>query len=130
MQSKEEPARHSETILLVDDQEDVRSVVRRILAARGYHVLVAASGEDALRLTVNFPRIDLLVTDVVMPGMSGREVALLLAPAHPRMKTLYLSGYADQSLIPTGMLLPGAAFLAKPFTVAGLAHKVREVLDS
>jgi CheY-like chemotaxis protein len=131
MQSEEDTARHSETILLVEDQEEVRSLVRRILAARGYHVLVAASGPDALRLTVQFPgRIDLLVTDVVMPGMSGREVALLLAPAHPKMKTLYLSGYADESIVGDGMLAPGVAFLPKPFTADALALKVRAALDA
>ena len=113
----------SPTILLVEDQEEVRNLVRRVLSARGYHVLAAASGQDALRLTVQFAGpIDLLVTDVMMPGMNGREVALLLAPAHPKMKTLYLSGYPDES--------PGIAFLQKPFTAESLAQKVREVLDS
>jgi len=100
----------SKTILLVEDQEEVRHVVHRVLRAQGHHVLVAASGQDALRLTVQFTRpIDLLVTDVMMPDMSGIEVALLLAPAHPKMKTLYLQ---------------------KPFTAEGLAQKVREVLES
>jgi two-component system cell cycle sensor histidine kinase/response regulator CckA len=121
----------SETILLVEDQEEVRNLVRRMLAARGYHVLAAASGHDALRLTVQHAgTIDLLVTDVVMPGMSGREVAALLAPAHPKMKTLYLSGYTDESIVRHGMLEVGVAFLQKPFTAEALARKVREVVDS
>jgi CheY-like chemotaxis protein len=121
--------RGSETILLVEDQEEVRKLVRRILEGRGYHVLVAASGHDALRLTVQHAgTIDLLVTDVVMPGMSGREVALLLAPAHPKMKALYLSGYTDESIVRHGMLDPGLAFLQKPFSAEALAGKVREVL--
>jgi two-component system, cell cycle sensor histidine kinase and response regulator CckA len=112
----------SQTILLVDDQDEVRSLVRRILEARGYHVLVAASGDDALRLTVQYTgTIDLLVTDVVMPGMSGLEVALLLAAAHPQMKVLYLSGYPLEA---------GVTFLQKPFTAEALARKVREVLES
>jgi len=120
-----------ETILLVDNQKDVRRVVRRVLETRGYHVLEAASGHDALRLTVNFPTpIHLLVTDVVMPGMSGREVSLVLAPEHPTMKTLYLSGYADESIVRHGLLEPGVAFLQKPFTTDALARKVREVLDA
>jgi len=102
-----------------------------MLAARGYHVLAAASGHDALRLTVQHAgTIDLLVTDVVMPGMSGREVAALLAPAHPKMKTLYLSGYTDESIVRHGMLEVGVAFLQKPFTAEALARKVREVIDS
>lgn len=114
--------RRCESILLVDDQDEIRSLIRRILEARGYHVLVAASGDDALRLTVQYTgTIDLLVTDVVMPGLSGLEVALLLAPAHPKMRVLYLSGYP---------LERGDAFLQKPFTAEALARKVREVLDA
>ena len=131
MQSGGDAAPVSETILLVEDQEEVRSVLRRVLTARGYHVLAAASGQDALRLTVQFAGpIDLLVTDVMMPGMSGREVALLLAPAHPTMKTLYLSGYTDECIAHLGMREPGIAFLQKPFTGDTLAQKVREVLES
>jgi two-component system, cell cycle sensor histidine kinase and response regulator CckA len=131
MPSDGDPARGSETILLVEDQEEVRNLVRRVLTARGYHVLAAASGQDALRLTVQFAGpIDLLVTDVVMPRMSGREVALLLAAAHPKMKTLYVSGYTDESIARPGMLEPGVAFLQKPFTGEDLARKVRDVLES
>jgi len=112
----------AETILLVEDREDVRHLLRRVLTARGYHVLVAASGQDALRLTVQHAApIDLLLTDVVMPGMGGSEVALLLTPAHPKMKILYISGHP---------LEPGAAFLQKPFSAEALVHKVREVLDA
>ena len=123
--------RGSETILLVEDQEEVRNLVRRLLEARGYHVLVAASGHDALRLAAQHGEsFDVLVTDVVMPGMSGREVALLLAPAHPTMRVLYLSGYTDESIVRHGMLEPGIAFLQKPFTAEALARKVREVLDA
>jgi len=114
----------TETILLVEDQEAVRRVVRRVLEARGYHMLVAASGDDALRLTVQHAgTIDLLVTDLMMPGMSGREVALLLAPAHPEMKVLYLSGQSDESI-------SDDTFLQKPFTAEALATKVREVLEA
>jgi len=123
--------RGSEAILLVEDQAEVRSLVRRMLEARGYHVLVASSGPDALRLTVQHAGpIDLLVTDVVMPGMSGREVSLLLAPAHPKMKSLYLSGHTGESIARQGLLDPGVAFLQKPFTAEALARKVREVLAS
>jgi signal transduction histidine kinase/CheY-like chemotaxis protein len=119
----------SETILVVEDQEEVRRLTRRILEARGYRVLVAASGPEALRLAEHEAgRIDLLVTDVVMPGMSGREVGLLLAPARPTMKVLYLSGYTDESIVHHGVLEPGVAFMQKPFNAEALARKVREVL--
>ncbi len=132
--------RGSETILVVEDQDEVRKLTSKMLAARGYHVLVAASGHEALALASQLEapgpaagaaqRIDLLATDVVMPGMSGREVALLLATTRPQMKVLYLSGYPDESIAHDRVLEPGAAFLQKPFTAEGLARKVREVLDS
>jgi two-component system cell cycle sensor histidine kinase/response regulator CckA len=132
--------RGSESILVVEDQEEVRRLISRLLKARGYRVLTAASGHEALRVgreleTLRLAErreanIDLLVTDVVMPGMSGREVALLLAPAHPMTKVLYLSGYTDESIVHHGMLEPGLAFLQKPFTADALARKVREVLDA
>jgi PAS domain S-box-containing protein len=132
--------RGSETILLVEDQEEVRGLIRKMLEARGYPVLVAASGLEALHLARELETlrlaeqhrqtIDLLVTDVVMPGMSGRDVALLLAPAFPKMKVLYLSGYTDESIVHHGVLEPGIAFLQKPFTSEALARKVRDVLDS
>ena len=125
--------RGSETILVVEDQEEVRSVIRRMLEGRGYRVLVAAGGHEALRLGSELETsqtIDLLVTDVVMPLMSGREVALLLGPAFPKMRVLYLSGYTDESIVHHGMLEPGIAFLQKPFSAQALAGKVREALDA
>lgn len=123
--------RGSETILLCEDQEQVRTLTRRMLEARGYDVLVARSGHEALRLAEERSGpIHLLVTDVVMPGMSGKELALLLNPPRPAMKVLYLSGYTDESIVQHGVLEPGAAFLQKPFTAEMLARKVREVLDS
>jgi len=123
--------RGSETILLVEDQEEVRRLVRRVLEARGYTVLVAASGAEALQVAATHAGpIQLLVTDVIMPAMSGREVGLLVAAARPEAKVLYLSGYADESIVHHGVLEPGIAFLQKPFTAQGLARKVREVLDT
>ena len=123
--------RGSETILLVEDQEEVRRLARRVLEARGYAVLVAASGAEALQVAAaHTGPIHLLATDVIMPGMSGREVGLRLAPARPETKVLYLSGYADESIVHHGVLEPGIAFLQKPFTAEALGRKVREVLDT
>jgi two-component system, cell cycle sensor histidine kinase and response regulator CckA len=123
--------RGSETILLVEDQEEVRRLARRVLETLGYTVLVAASGAEALQLAgAHAGPIHLLVTDVIMPGMSGREVGLLLAPARPETKVLYVSGYANESIVHHGVLEPGIAFLQKPFTVEALGRKVREVLDT
>jgi len=123
--------RGSETILIVEDQEEVRNLTRRLLEARGYRVLVAASGAEALEVAApSTERIDLLVTDVIMPRMSGREVALLLGPAQPHMKVLFVSGYPDESIVHHGVLDPGVAFLQKPFTAQTLAQKVRAVLDA
>src|SRR5437588_3428761 len=125
------PLAGCETVLVVEDQEEVRRLTRRILEGRGYRVLVAASGPEALRLAEHQAGgIDLLVTDVVMPGMSGRELGLLLGPARPRMKVLYVSGYTDESIVHHGVLEPGVAFMQKPFSAEGLARKVREVLDA
>src|SRR5207302_10222538 len=121
----------SETILLVEDQVEVRNVTRRLLAARGYQVLVAGSGDEALRLSQQHTGpLHLLLTDVVMPGRSGGEVARLLTAARPSLKVLYLSGYTDESIVHHGVLDPGVAFLQKPFTAEALARKVREVIDA
>ena len=120
----------SDTVLLVEDQEEVRVVTHKLLSRRGYHVLVAASGAEALALAERYTDpIQLLVTDVVMPGMSGRELSRRLAPTRPGMKVLFLSGYPDESILQRGALEPGVAFLQKPFSAQGLAGKVREVLD-
>ncbi|HEX9524004.1 MAG TPA: response regulator, partial [Reyranella sp.] len=117
----------SETILLVEDQKEVRALTRRILEKRGYRVLVAATGAEAVVLAEQH-EIDLLVTDVVMPGMSGSELGTRLGPLYPGMKVLYLSGYTDEAILHQGLLEPGVAFLQKPFTPESLARKVREVL--
>jgi CheY-like chemotaxis protein len=120
-----------ETVLVVEDQADVRRATRRALETRGYAVLAAADGVEALRIAEqHHGAIHLLVADLVMPGMRGREVGLLLAPSRPEMKVLYLSGYADESVVHQGELEPGLAFLQKPFTSDALARRVREVLDA
>jgi len=121
----------SETLLVVEDQAEVRRLTEKVLRSRGYAVLVAADGPEALRLAEQHTgSIDLLVADVVMPQMSGHEVGRLLTAARPQLKVLYLSGYADESIVHHGVLVPGLAFLQKPFTPDGLARKVRELLDA
>jgi two-component system cell cycle sensor histidine kinase/response regulator CckA len=126
-----ETAGGSETILLVEDEAGVRRLVRSILEQRGYAVLEAKDPEHALRLCgENSRRIDLLITDVVMPEMNGRELAAEAARMRPALKVLYMSGYTDNALVHHGVKGLGPAFLQKPFTPAALAKRVRELLDS
>ena len=123
-------ARGSETILLVEDENAVRSIVRVVLQQAGYTVLDASRGTDALRIAAQHSgAIDLLIADVVMPGLGGRAVMEQLAPLRPQMKVLYLSGYTDDAIVRHRVLEAGVSFLQKPFTMAALTHKVRQVLD-
>jgi PAS domain S-box-containing protein len=119
-----------ETILLVEDAQRVRAVVREILEMSGYTVLEARHGAEALEVSNQHAgTIHLLVTDVVMPQMSGRELAQRLATLRPDLKVLYMSGYTDDAIVRHGVLASGIAFLSKPFTPDALALKVRELLD-
>jgi len=119
-----------ETILLVEDAQRVRAVVREILEMSGYRVIEARHGNEAIELSNRHEgAIQLLVTDVVMPQMSGRELAQRLATLRPELKVLYMSGYTDDAIVRHGVLASGIAFLSKPFTPDALAAKVRELLD-
>jgi len=120
----------SETVLLVEDDESLRRLGARILKSSGYTVLAAASGAEALTVLEDHGKpVDLLVTDVVMPGMTGRDLALEIARRKQAGRTLYMSGYTDDAIVKHGVLEPGIAFIYKPFTVEALALKLREVLD-
>lgn len=118
----------NETILLVEDQTEVRNLAARILQQQGYHLLVAAHPEEALVLSEQTP-IDLLITDVILPQMNGRDLADRLIQAHPEMKALYISGYTDKAMAQHGVLETGTNFLQKPFSPAALSRKVRAVLE-
>jgi two-component system cell cycle sensor histidine kinase/response regulator CckA len=120
-----------ETVLLVEDNEGARELSRRVLSSLGYTLLEARDGQEALRLAAEYPgAIHLLLTDVVLPGMSGTALAGQLARSRPGLKTLYMSGYTDNAIAHHGVLDAGVAFLQKPFGPAELARKVRAVLDS
>lgn len=119
-----------ETILLVEDDEAVRVFVEVVLREAGYHVLVAANGESALELSARHSApIDMLVTDVVMPGISGGQVAEALRGSRPEMRVLFLSGHTEDALVHHGVRNAKAAFLQKPFTAAAITRKIRNVLD-
>jgi two-component system cell cycle sensor histidine kinase/response regulator CckA len=129
---KKPGGRHgSETVLLVEDEEAVRVLARRVLKAQGYHVLEARRTGDAIRLAETYPGpIPLMVTDIVMPQMSGPDLARRLAASRPEMKVLFMSGYPGGSVDQLQGLDAAATFIQKPFTSATLSRKVRELLDS
>ena len=120
----------AETVLLVEDEAAVRDLARQILELGGYTVLEAGHGDEALLLSEQQGPIHLLMTDVIMPGMSGPELAERLVKQHPEMKVLYVSGYTDEAIVHHGVLGAGLSFLQKPFTPDSLIRKVRQVLDA
>jgi PAS domain S-box-containing protein len=126
-----ELARHgSGTVLVVEDDEQLRRLTHRALASQGYTVLEADRGSTALDIARRHKgAIDLLLTDVIMPDTNGRKLAETLRPTRPGLRVLYMSGYPDGAIANHGMLEPGVAYLAKPFTTEAVVRKVREVLD-
>lgn len=119
----------TESILVVEDDDRVRSVLRDILERYGYRVVLARTGDEALKAAAQEPRFDLVVTDLMLPGMNGRELADRLVETNPALRVLFLSGYAENAVVHQGILDPGVNFLAKPFSTASLIRRVRGVLD-
>ena len=126
----EELPRGSETVLVVEDDKEVRNLAVRILKRQGYTVLDGSYGDQAFNVCRQHKgRIHLLLTDVVMPGMDGRAISESLSQLHPEMKVLYMSGYTGDAIVHHGILIEGINYIQKPFTVEDLVRKVREVLD-
>ncbi|MBU1902579.1 MAG: response regulator, partial [Proteobacteria bacterium] len=121
----------SETILLAEDDDSARKLIRSVLQDYGYSILEAQDGKEALQLFEQHEGpIHLLLTDVVMPGMNGRELAERLQPLQPKMKVLYMSGYTDNAIVRNGVLEPGMPFIQKPFAPEVLVSKCRKILDT
>ena len=120
-----------ETVLLVEDGEALREVLQRVLEVLGYHVLVASDGEEALTVSAAHEGpIHILVTDVVMPNMGGRELALELWRTRPETRVLFMSGYTEDAILHQGLRKTTVGFIGKPFRPDFLASKVREMLDA
>jgi len=121
----------AETVMVVEDENDLRNMIVRALGRRGYHVLQAGSGEEAVELVrQNGHKVELLVTDVVMPGMRGTEAAQRLLALAPDLKVLYMSGYTDNALFHQNLIESGSVFMQKPFTIDVLEEKVRQALKA
>jgi CheY-like chemotaxis protein len=118
-----------ETMLVVDDEEVVRRLAARILLGEGYHVLEAGGGEEAMRLLQrSFHRVDLVVTDVAMPGLGGRQLGDTIFRCWPRVRVLFMSGFPAHRIVDEGALDPASPFLPKPFTRDQLTRKVKQIL--
>jgi len=123
------PHAGGQTVLLVEDSEGLRELARRLLERQGYTVLAASNGEEALQLFDKNATIDVLLTDVVMPGASGPELTRQLVERRPELRVIYMSGYTEEAIVHHGVPNSGVAFLHKPFTSDSLGRKIREVLD-
>jgi CheY-like chemotaxis protein len=120
----------NETILLVEDEAEVRELARKILEGNNYRVLLAKDGQSALRIVEKYRKeIDLILTDVIMPGMSGRDVAREIQKRKPGIRVVYMSGYTDDAILPHGILEENARFIQKPFGSFELLRIIREALD-
>jgi two-component system, cell cycle sensor histidine kinase and response regulator CckA len=123
--------RGTETILVAEDEDGVRSLTREVLEKYGYTVLEASNGEEALKVAERHPGpLHLLLSDVVMPRMGGPELAQALVARRPDVKVLYMSGYTDHPMVRRGVVNAGVAFLQKPFTPTVLVSRIREVLEA
>jgi CheY-like chemotaxis protein len=119
----------AETVLVVEDADGLRELTKRLLERQGYTVLVAAHADEATQLFDRNPSIDVLLTDVVMPGTSGPQLTRRLVERRPSLRVIYMSGYTEEAIVQHGEVDPGIAFLHKPFTSETLGAKIREVLD-
>jgi PAS domain S-box-containing protein len=130
-ESPADPLAGTEVILVVEDEKAVRDLVVQVLAAKGYRALSAADGNEGLRICKELRGpIDLLLTDALMSGMSGKELSERMTLLHPEMKVLFISGYTRDAIVQQGILPAGTAFIQKPFKIVSLIRKVRDVLDS
>jgi CheY-like chemotaxis protein len=119
----------TQTVLVVEDEDGLRELARKLLLRQGYTVLVAANADEALRVFEANQSIDVLLTDVVMPGASGPELTRHLVEQRPALRVIYMSGYTEDAIVQHGVLKPGIAFLNKPFTSETLGAKIREALE-
>ena len=124
------PRAGTQTVLVVEDEDGLRELAKRLLERQGYTVLTASNADQALRLFEQHAPVDVLLTDVVMPGASGPELTRAIAQRWPGLRVIYMSGYTEDSIVHHGVLNPGVAFIHKPFTAGTLGQKIREVLDS
>jgi CheY-like chemotaxis protein len=130
VESAAKQPRGSETLLIAEDDDVLRALGARVLGSLGYKVLVARTGAEALQIVAEYDgAIDLIATDVVMPGMNGSHLVEKVLEARPGIRVLFMSGYTDDEVMRRGVIDGKTAFLQKPFTPDLLAHKVREVLD-